>query len=88
MEEAAWEVAQYALIVDEEAGEASERLDIESILLWVLFKHASNVDMEVFGDIYTGLNEFIDLSLIHIKMCIRDSSKIVKVLAAQARGER
>lgn len=60
MEEAAWEVAQYALIVDEEAGEASERLDIESILLWVLFKHASNVDMEVFGDIYTGLNEFID----------------------------
>ena len=60
MEEAAWEVAQYALIVDEEAGEASERLDIESILLWVLFKYASNVDMEVFGDIYTGLNEFID----------------------------
>lgn len=60
VEEAAWEVAQYALIVDEEAGEVSERLDVEGILLWVLFKYASNVDMEVFGDIYTGLNEFID----------------------------
>lgn len=60
IEDAAWEIANHTLIVDEESGSLNIRVDQEFVELWVFFKYCTNVDMDVFGDIETGLQDFVD----------------------------
>ena len=60
IEDAAWEIASHVFIVDEESGSLNSRVDEDFVELWVFFKYCTNVDMDVFGDIETGLQDFVD----------------------------